>query len=412
MRAMAVTEISRPLPLTADERSTGAGRRTLRRPGSGLFEAPLAASHPRVRAALRRDLRTAAYAAGATMVAVFLVDALTLGDPAPGQLLPNAIGSIVILVALLILRGPGRRWPQPIAFAIGMTGVGAAVAPIFGFESVRYLMLAYYALLMISMAVFMPWDGRWHAVWVGAAFGCLALVAVSPAAAGGPFAEQLMTIGLAAAAASLVGHAVLYRRRLRSFAIELQLRSLHQRLRADQLELRRLNTELLAVSRADPLTRVGNRLRFEEDMRLLLSRTSTGGGTGVLALLDVDNFKLYNDTFGHLAGDSVLRAIAEAIGRALPGGGGIYRFGGEEFLVLLPSLDADAGIRALDRIRDAVAAMAIPHPRNASWGVVTISVGMALIDPETAPDDWLRSADAALYEAKASGRNATRSAAA
>jgi diguanylate cyclase (GGDEF)-like protein len=335
-----------------------------------------------------------------------------LGAPAPGQLLPNAIGSVLIFVSLLVLRGPGRRWPQPVAFAIGMVGVLAAVAPIFGVPSVRYLMLAYYALLMISMAVFMPWDGRWHAAWVGAAFGCLALVAISPAAAGGPFAEQLMMIGIAAAVASLVGHAVLHRRRLRSFAIELQLRSLHRRLRADQVELRRLNTELLAVSRADPLTRVGNRLRFEEDMRLLLSRTDPDAGAGILALLDVDNFKLYNDTFGHLAGDSVLRAIAEAVGRALPAGGGIYRFGGEEFLVLIPGIGGDAGSQAIDRLRDAVSAMAIPHPRNADWGVVTISAGMTLIDPETAPDDWLRSADEALYAAKASGRNATRRSAA
>jgi diguanylate cyclase (GGDEF)-like protein len=369
-----------------------------------------AVSTPRVRAALRRDVRAAAHAAGATMAVVFMVDALTLGEPAPGQLLPNLVGSILLVAALVLLRGPGRRRPYPVAFLIGMVGVGAALAPILGVPSVRYLMLAYFALLTISMAVFMPWDGRWHAAWIGSAFGCLALAAMSPAAADGPFAEQLMMIGLAASVTSLVGHAVLHRRRLRSFAVEHQLRSLHRRLRADQLELRRLNTELLAVSRADPLTRVGNRLRFEEDMRLLLSRSSANPGAGALGLLDVDNFKKYNDTFGHLAGDTVLRAIAEAIGRALRPGDGVYRFGGEEFLVLLPGVDAAGGERALERIRETIEGLAIPHPKNGAWGVVTLSAGMAVIDPGSTPDDWLRSADGALYEAKGAGRNAIRAA--
>ena len=365
---------------------------------------------PRFRAARRRDVRTAAFAAGATMAVVFLVDALTLGEPGPGQLWPNLLGSVGILVTLALLRGPLRRRPCVAAFAIGMIGVGAAIAPVVVAPSVRYLMLAYFSLLMTSMAVFMPWDVRWHTGWVAAAFAFLAFLATTPGAGGGTFSEHLLLIGLASSVTSIVGHGVLYRRRLRSFGIEHQLRALHERLRADQLELRRLNTELLAVSRADPLTRVGNRLRFEEDLRLVLARTSDEPGPGVLALLDVDNFKHYNDTFGHLAGDAVLRALAEAIGRAVRAGDGVYRFGGEEFLVLLPDLDQARGQVAVERIRDAVARMAIPHPRNADWGVVTISAGMTVINPATSADDWLRAADGALYEAKAGGRNTIRAA--
>jgi hypothetical protein len=304
-----------PAPVTDSAAASAAVGATARQ--SALLAPMAVANNRRVRATLRRDMRVAARAAGTTMAVVFLVDALTLGEPAPGQLLPNLVGAVLILVSLVFLRGPGRRRPNTVAFAIGMVGVGAVLAPIMGAPSVRYLMLAYYALLTISMAVFMPWDGRWHGAWVGTAFGCLVLAAVSPAAAGGPFAEHLMMIGLAASMASVVGHGVLHRRRLRAFAVEQQLRSVHVRMRSDQVELRRLNTELLAVSRADPLTRVGNRLRFEEDMRLLLSRSQQDVGAGALGLLDVDNFKKYNDAFGHLAGDAVLRAIADAIGRAV-----------------------------------------------------------------------------------------------
>lgn len=384
-------------------RSRTATRRALGAPDTGR----------RLRAALRRDMRTAANAAGATMATVLLVDALTLGQFTLATLATNLIGSVLVALSLVALRGPVRRQPNIVGGAIGVTGLFVVIEPILGAAELRPLMLAYFALLVVSMAVFMPWDERWHRGWVAIAFGSLVAVglAVGGDAGGAVFLEHLVVIGVASSIASVVGHATLHRRRLRTYSTEQQLRALHRRRESDEQELRRLNTELLAVSRADPLTRVGNRLRFEEDMRLVMGRLATEDGAGVLGFLDVDHFKRYNDAVGHLAGDAVLKAIAESIGRVLRPGDGIYRFGGEEFLVLLPGVSRADGAKAIDRIRQAVADMQIPHPDNDDWPMVTVSAGAATIERTTDPDAWLRAADAALYAAKSGGRNRTELAA-
>lgn len=124
---------------------------------------------------------------------------------------------------------------------------------------------------------------------------------------------------------------------------------------------------------------------------------------GIL-LVDLDRFKRLNDSAGHLAGDDALRWVADALRHVTRTGDGIYRFGGEEFLVLLHACQPDELPFVAERLVRAVEAAAIAHPDNAPWDVVTVSAGAAPL-VAGAIDASLRAADEALYAAKSSGRN-------
>ena len=154
-------------------------------------------------------------------------------------------------------------------------------------------------------------------------------------------------------------------------------------------------------SSADPLTGIGNRRRLDADLARALVATS-GGSTAVI-MVDLDHFKVINDTFGHQAGDRVLRDTAEILRVTVRPSDSAYRYGGEEFCIVLPGADAATAAQVAERIRAAVAGHAFdvgrdaPHAATASLGVAAASRG----DPE----DLIRRADAALYEAKAAGRD-------
>jgi len=182
---------------------------------------------------------------------------------------------------------------------------------------------------------------------------------------------------------------------------------LHRRLAVQNEELESLNRRLFEESREDPLTHLGNRLRLNEDLHVLQARTERYGHSYAVALCDVDRFKLYNDHYGHLAGDAVLQRVAEAIAKQRRSGDTAYRYGGEEFLVILPEQSLEAAIATADRLRKAVEELQIPHEGNEPQGIVTLSVGVAAISTGDSADadELLKQADAALYRAKEAGRN-------
>ena len=188
----------------------------------------------------------------------------------------------------------------------------------------------------------------------------------------------------------------------------LRVTDLHRRLAFQNRELEELNRMLFEQSRADPLTLLGNRLRLREDLEVLHGRAKRYGHNYAVVLCDLDHFKAYNDHYGHLAGDDALRRVAEAISTGLRGGDAAYRYGGEEFLLVLPEQDVGMAAEIADRLRRSVEALGIPHEANAPGGVVTISAGVAVLAGSGDADDLLREADAALYEAKEAGRNTVR----
>jgi diguanylate cyclase (GGDEF)-like protein/PAS domain S-box-containing protein len=171
-------------------------------------------------------------------------------------------------------------------------------------------------------------------------------------------------------------------------------------------ELVRLNTALAAQARRDSLTGLGNRLRLEEDLVAYDVRRVRYGHSYCVLLCDLDRFKALNDRQGHQAGDRVLREVADTLGRASRTSDAVYRYGGEELLVLLAEQTLDGALIVCERMREAVQRLGLAHADNEA-GVVTISIGAAACPQgaQTDPTDAIKRADRALYAAKAQGRN-------
>lgn len=192
-----------------------------------------------------------------------------------------------------------------------------------------------------------------------------------------------------------------------ALATTARLVRLERRLR-DREQVVRQQEELLREEvRRDPLTRMGNRLRLDEDLRRFRGRAQRYGHRAVAVMLGVDQFRRYNDALGRAAGDEALRRVAKAVRTTLRDGDGAYRFSGEQLLLLLPEQGEDGGVVCAERCRAAVAAMRIPHPRSDIGDSVTLSAGVAELHGagRDAIEEWLRSAEQALDAARASGGN-------
>jgi diguanylate cyclase (GGDEF)-like protein len=188
---------------------------------------------------------------------------------------------------------------------------------------------------------------------------------------------------------------------------DLQMRLIAaQRVTDLHAEIDRHRAQLTHLARHDPLTGLGNRRSLEQDLEVLYARSRRYGRGFALAMCDIDRFKAYNDTHGHQAGDQALRAVAAAMVGELRGSDSIYRYGGEEFLLVLPEQILDTARIAVERVRSVVEGLAIKHTA-AGGGALTVSAGIAACAPgdPTTPEELLRQADAALYRAKSSGRN-------
>ena len=186
---------------------------------------------------------------------------------------------------------------------------------------------------------------------------------------------------------------------------------LHRQLVETQAQLEKANLELLGQSLTDALTGLGNRRRMEQDLVRTHARALRLGRTYSITLFDIDHFKLYNDHYGHLAGDEALRNVAHCLDRAARTDEGVYRYGGEEFLLLLPDCSVDDVALAAERMQRAVTASAMLHvARPSAPRVVTISGGASCWAPgsDLSVTELVQQADQALFEAKSAGRNCVR----
>lgn len=172
---------------------------------------------------------------------------------------------------------------------------------------------------------------------------------------------------------------------------------------ASTRELSEENERNFHRSMSDPLTQIANRRRLHIE---LVTRIADRGERPLsMLMVDIDHFKTFNDTYGHSIGDHVLRAVVERMSAALPEGSFPGRWGGEEFLVILPDTDLAAAAEIGERLRAAVEAMELEHlPR------VTVSVGAALYESGESVHSFFNRADAAVYAAKRAGRNCLRTA--
>jgi diguanylate cyclase (GGDEF)-like protein len=183
--------------------------------------------------------------------------------------------------------------------------------------------------------------------------------------------------------------------------------SLHRQLAEHKSELERLYCLSYEQAHRDPLTQLGNRLRLQKDLESLQDQVMRYKHNCCVSLCDVDFFKPFNDYYGHLAGDNVLRVVAQTITESVRSCDKVYRYGGDEFLIILPEQSLATGTIATERLLHAVEARAIPHVAKKAAGVVTISAGIAALWPGDGKtiETLLKEADHALYLAKASGRN-------
>lgn len=185
---------------------------------------------------------------------------------------------------------------------------------------------------------------------------------------------------------------------------------LHAKLAQQREELEKLSASLFAESRKDPLTQVGNRLRFHDHSGPLLTNTAKNGRSVSIALCDIDCFKQYNDIYGHFEGDKLLRVVASTLDRSTPDSVEVYRFGGEEFLLILDGHGLEDSFRMVERLRQEVEGLGVIHKGNQPYGRLTLTFGLAPLTGPTAGDleKTLKNADEALYQGKNGGRNRTQ----
>ncbi len=172
------------------------------------------------------------------------------------------------------------------------------------------------------------------------------------------------------------------------------------RLLAVHETLQRQNALLAELATTDELTGVKNRRRFREDLDTFFELSSRKGFPLSLIMLDVDRFKQYNDTFGHPAGDGVLRQLARTLSESMRERDVLARYGGEEFVILLPATGTEDSLTVAERLRRRI------EEQPWSLRAVTASFGIATTGPEIVEADALvEAADQALYHAKQAGRN-------
>lgn len=190
--------------------------------------------------------------------------------------------------------------------------------------------------------------------------------------------------------------------------LQAQNRELHALVEERTQALAQANQQLQLISNTDGLTGIANRRHFDQALAHEWARAQRAQTPVALIMLDVDVFKHFNDHYGHLAGDKCLQTLALTLAQS----GGrregdlVARFGGEEFVVLLPGSDAPAAMEVAHQIQHAVQALGLPH-EGAPFGIVTVSFGVASVIPvrDQAPEELVRRADRAMYRAKQGGRN-------
>lgn len=277
---------------------------------------------------------------------------------------PHGMVSILIIVLAYVLIGEYR------GDTIILLAQAVAVA-MFRLRPRQCLLLGGWAALCVSLAQF-------GLVWSGAP----------------GFSWQRGLTHFTVSAVSLMALAV----------VAMWISAMRVRISRQADELRQTLVQAQALATTDMLTGLLNRRAMTDQLETELARVCRSGDPVCVALIDIDHFKKVNDHYGHRMGDEVLRAFAALAQGDLRQVDQLGRWGGEEFLLMMPHVDATQAWVAVERLRNRIAA----HPMGDSGTlVVTISAGLAQFSPGESLDRWIERADQALYQAKQAGRNRT-----
>lgn len=176
----------------------------------------------------------------------------------------------------------------------------------------------------------------------------------------------------------------------------------------NHIEMKRMRDQLAELAVTDALTGLGNRRRLEQALKQEVGRLTRSTANLSIIMLDIDFFKQFNDTYGHIAGDRCIIMVAATLNRAVRRAADLAaRYGGEEFACVLPNTSHEEAMAIARNIRDRVLALSIPHEGSKAAPYVTVSVGVATAACSQGidPINWIRAADGQLYQAKARGRN-------
>jgi diguanylate cyclase (GGDEF)-like protein len=217
-----------------------------------------------------------------------------------------------------------------------------------------------------------------------------------------------LALAFAAQAAIAIANARLYDQSQRELTerkrAEAGLRAANERLNAQLVEIEALHVQLREQAIRDLLTGLHNRRYLKETLEREVARAARAGTMLSVIMMDVDEFKRVNDTFGHKAGDMMLQAIGNLLRTHTRRSDILCRYGGEEFLVVMPEATAQSALQRAEQLRDAIQTLRVSH--GGADLHVTLSLGIAAFPIHGQTDEEvLRSADKALYAAKARGRN-------
>jgi len=398
-------------------------------------EQPVASAQKdrRLRAVYRRELQNSVFYS-ALIVGAGIAAATAAFIPAAPEIAPVYIALTLplVLAAMAVartVRDRARRYVIPLGMLVGLLPVLSTTVSVL-LVGMPQMALGTIGVVPVAFAIFIPLERRHHVLWLALAnlafFGIVIPIGIRGLDGTQFFA--FLVAGTLATALSLGANDIQVRRRHQMNGQLLAVRGLYGRMKEHELDLRRqdeflfmqqetlvvqqaellrLNEELETIARMDALTGLGNRLRLNEDLAQEAARIERHGGTAGLLLMDLDRFKRLNDAAGHLAGDAALRGVADALRKTSRVGDGVYRYGGEEFLVILHDCDESVLYSAGQRYISAIQAAGMSHPDNPPYGVVTASAGATELSQAncTDVDSALHDADEALYVAKERGRN-------
>jgi diguanylate cyclase (GGDEF)-like protein len=342
---------------------------------------------------LRRTLRT-----GSLLVAVILlVTGFVLAARFPLRAIPMFVlwtSGALIAFGLFIAAGrASRRFVEPLS--VLFTVIPATALAFTATEPGALLSMASgFTMLPVAVPLFLAWTPRMRTAWL-VAYAVFLGGATMVTGFGHLDAAQRIDLATNIVIGSFIGW-------VGGFLLErLRMRTLDQ-----QIELRRLNNELRVRSTTDALTGLANRRQLDGDLHNLSAARANPGSLCAFIMLDLDRFKRLNDEQGHAEGDAALREVAEALVGVVRGRDMTYRYGGEEFLVIMPEATVTSATIAAERIREAIGRVGRQRSRDHGGAALTVSCGVALSTVGRAHwESVLAAADSALYEAKAMGRD-------
>ena len=313
-------------------------------------------------------------------------------EPQVFWLLLGCMSATFVVFFALVRSGWSQRFEDPVlALPHGMISILIVV--------LAYVLIGDYrgdTIILLSQAVAVamfrlrPRQCLFLGAWAAA---CVTVAQIGLVWSGAPnFSLQRAVTHFIVSTVSLMALAV----------VAMWISAMRVRISSQADELRRTLVQAQALATTDMLTGLLNRRAMTDQLESELARASRSGNPVCVALLDIDHFKKVNDHYGHRMGDEVLRALASLAQGDLRQVDQLCRWGGEEFLLMMPHVDASQAWVALERLRNRIAA----HPMGDSGNLtVTLSAGVAEFCPGEPLERWIERADQALYRAKQEGRN-------